>query len=125
MAGNNKGFTLIEVMMALAFLSIALFATESIIINVARYGAIARKKTQACHLCETKIEYLKTLGYAAISESEETDIDSEGNAGGTFDRIVTAVNGPVADTKLVTVQVSWSDSITSYSVSLQTLIADI
>ena len=125
MDGNNIGFTLIEVMMALVFLAIALFATETIIINVTRYGIIARKKTQACHLCESKIEYLKTLGYDSISEDNETNIDSNGSPGGTFDRTVTAVSGPVDDTKFVTVQVSWSDSITSYSVSLQTLIYDI
>lgn len=120
---SKNGFTIIEIMIALTFLAITLLATANIIINLARNGALTRKKTSACNLCQAKIESLKSLGYDSVAGSEENNLDESGNPAGPFSRraIVTAA-GSITDTKVITVTVSWGDFFKNYRVSLRTLI---
>lgn len=122
---SKKGFTLIELMIALTVLTIALLGTASVIINVARNRDMARKTSAATNLCQAKIEELKSLGYPAVDNCLEHDIDEQGNPGGIFDRTVVVNSGPVPNTKLVLVRVTWEDFFRTRSVFLPTVIANI
>ena len=119
---SQKGFTIIEIFIALTFLAITLLATANTNINLARNGALARKRTTACNLCQAKLESLKSLGYDTVAGSQETNLDEQGLSGGSFNRTVTVSNGSITSTKLVTVTVSWADFLKNHSVSLRTLI---
>lgn len=119
-----RGFTIVEVILSIAFLAVTLLATSSMIINVSRNGSTARKTSLACHLCQAKIESLKSLGYNGLANSQENNLDESGNSGGIFNRTVIVASGPVTDTKFVTVTVSWADVVKSHAVSLRTLIAN-
>ena len=119
---SQKGFTIIEIFIALTFLAITLLATANTNINLARNGALARKRTTACNLCQAKIESLKSLGYDALAGSQETNLDEQGLSGGSYTRTVTVSNGSITSTKLVTVTVSWADFLKDHTVSLRTLI---
>ena len=117
----SHGFTMVEIIIALSFLAITLLATGSMIINIARSGSVNRKSTLACTLCQTKLEALKSLGYEAVSNSEELNLNESGNSGGIYNRRVTVTDGSTADTKIVTVEVSWTDTIKPHTVSVRTL----
>ncbi|MBN1756438.1 hypothetical protein JW877_09535 [bacterium] len=119
---SQKGFTIIEIFIALTFLAITLLATANTNINLARNGALARKRTTACNLCQAKIESLKSLGYDALASSQESNLDDRGLSGGSFSRTVTVSNGSITSTKLLTVTVSWADFLRNHTVSLATLI---
>ena len=119
---SQKGFTIIEIFIALTFLAITLLATANTNINLARNGAISRKRTTACNLCQAKIESLKSLGYDALASSQENNLDERGLSGGSFSRTVTVSDGSITSTKLVTVTVSWADFLKNHTVSLRTLI---
>ena len=119
---SQKGFTVIEIFIALTFLAITLLATANTNINLARNGAFARKRTTACNLCQAKIESLKSLDYETLTGSQENNLDERGLSGGSFNRTVTVSNGSITSTKLVTVTVSWADFSKNHTVSLRTLI---
>jgi len=119
------GFTLIELLFALAIFIVIVLGTSSTIINVARNASLARKTMLACNLCQSKVEELKSLGYQAVLNSDEVHIDEQGNSGGIFTRTVRVSNGPIANTKLVLVTVSWTNLAQTKSVSFPTLIVNI
>lgn len=121
--GTKNGFTILEMIIALAVLAITLLASLNTIINVGRNGALVRKTSTACQLCQTKIEALKSLGYEAIADSQELNINEHGSPGGQFDRTVIVRDGAVNDTRVVVVTVSWNTSFKTQAVSLKTLIA--
>ena len=120
---SQKGFTVIEIFIALTFLAITLLATANTNINLVRNGALSRKRTTACNLCQAKIEFLKSLGYDVLANSQENNLDEKGiSGGGSFNRTVTVSNGSITSTKLVAVTVSWADFLKNHTVSLRTLI---
>ena len=120
---KKNGFTIIEIIIALTFLAITLLATANTNINLARNGALTRKKTAACNLCQARIESIKSFGYDAVTDSEENNLDESGNPGqGPFTRTVFVTPGSITDTKLITVTVNWADFLKTYTVSLRTLI---
>jgi len=121
----QKGFTLIELMLALTILIFVVLGTSSTIINVARISANARKTTLASNLCQSKIEEIKSFGYNATFNSDEYNIDAEGNSGGIFNRTVRVSNGPIPNTKSLIVTVSWTDFIQTHSVFIPTIITNI
>jgi len=113
---------MIEILIALTFLAITLLATANTTINLARNGALSRKRTTACNLCQAKIEHLKSFGYDGLGNSQENNLDERGLSGGPFNRTVTVGDASITFTKLVTVTVSWTDSLKNHTVSLRTLI---
>ena len=119
---TENGFTLLEMIIAQTFLAIALLATITTIIYVVKNGSITRNTTAACNLCEITMEMLKSNGYDGVANNQETDIDQNGNAGGRFKRTITVINGSIVATKLVTVKVSWTDSIKTRTSCLRTII---
>ena len=121
----KTGFTLIELMLSLAILIILVLGTAITTINVARNVAVARKTTLAGNLCQSKIEEVKSFGYNFALNSNEYNIDEEGNSGGVFNRTVRVSNGPIPNTKLLLVTVSWSGFIKTHSISIPTIIANI
>jgi prepilin-type N-terminal cleavage/methylation domain-containing protein len=123
--GSRAGFTLIELMFALAIFMIIALGTASTIINVARNAGLSRKIMLASNMCQSKVEELKSLGYLAVLNSDELHIDEQGNAGGIFTRTVRVSNGTIPNTKLVLVTVSWTNLGLTKSVSFPTLIVNI
>jgi len=121
----EKGFTIIELMVALTILAVAMMGAESVLLTIVRNRVTARKVSIATDLCQTKIEELKSLGYNAVVNCLERNIDERGGSGGIFDRTVTVSTGPVAKTKMVLVRVMWNDLTGTRTVSLRTIVADI
>jgi prepilin-type N-terminal cleavage/methylation domain-containing protein len=122
---QEKGFTLIELMIALTILAIAMLGSENVLLTIVRNRITAHKVSIATDLCQTKIEELKSLGYNAVVNCLERNIDERGGSGGIFDRTVTVSTGPVAKTKMVLVRVMWNDLTGTRTVSLRTIVADI
>jgi general secretion pathway protein I len=116
-----EGFTLIEIMIAVAIISIALLALAGLQVSLIRGNALAQRMTAAISVAEQKIEQIKKTPYAAIQSEPSTPVPASGF---TFTSQVTVTNNsPLANAKTVNVAVTWSDSLTTHTIPFSTIIA--
>ena len=118
--GPNNGFTLIEVMLTLVILSIGILAMAQLQIAAIRGNALAQRMTTAASVAEGKIEQLKNAPFADIQAESPTQVTASNL---NFTREVTVTNNsPMANTKTVSVIVTWKDRLKTYTVPLATII---
>lgn len=118
--GPNNGFTLIEVMLTLVILSIGILAMARLQIAAIRGNALSQRMTTAASVAEGKIEQLKNTPFADIQPESSTKVTASNL---NFTREVTVTNNsPMANTKTVSVIVTWKDRLKTYTVPLATII---
>jgi type IV pilus modification protein PilV len=121
---TENGFTLLEVLFALAIFSIGLLAVNAMTTMTIKSNYMSKNLTTAVHLAQNKLDELKAGTYASVVKSTETGLDSQEVAGaGIFDRSVTVTTSTNPDYKTVEVTLSWSDPDLR-QVAMQTIIAD-
>jgi len=77
-AGNHRGFSLLEVLFALAVLSVALAGLAHLFTIATRANASARATTYAVVLAQQKMEQLRGLAYGFdTSGNAVTDLDTD------------------------------------------------
>jgi prepilin-type N-terminal cleavage/methylation domain-containing protein len=98
---DNKGFTLVEVMIGMAIFIIGYLAVASMQLVAIKGDASARKTTEAATLAADRLETLMVLPY--------DNIDSGGpvTQGAYTISWQVADNTPLPNTKTITVTVSW------------------
>lgn len=122
-SNNKDGFTLIEVLIAMAILAIGMMAVISMQLSAARNNAKGNLITQATLLAKQKMEQLKSVGsVTTLTDGSESDIDQSGQSGGIFDRswIITNPLGGSA-TRQLAVTVEWAYRGVSSSVVLRSI----
>jgi len=120
--GTNPGFSLIEVLIAMAIFSIGCLAVGTMILGTTRNNTNGNILTQATMLARAKIEETKRAADAGTltdGQETETNIDEQGNPGGIYTRICGISS--VGDSRLVQVTVRWTRLGQSQSVVLRTL----
>lgn len=123
MLNNQRAFTLIEILIAMAIFSIGILGMVSLQISTARNTKNGNVITQATMLARDQIETLKRItDVTTLSNGSEADIDSQGNPGGIFDRSWT-ISNPLggSNTRQITVTVSWNQKGGNRSVGLSTI----
>jgi prepilin-type N-terminal cleavage/methylation domain-containing protein len=113
---NQKGFTLLEVLISIIILSVALLALAGLQVISIRGNSFGGTMTEAITLARDKIEDLKRDDWSNV----ETGADSPVVRGTSYARhwAVQAID----KTKEVTVTVSWDNG--NHQVSLATTLAD-
>jgi type IV pilus modification protein PilV len=108
---STNGFTLLEVLFALAIFSIGLLAINAMTTMVIKSNYMSKNLTTAVHLAQNKLDALKAESYVSVADSTETGLDSQEAAGaGIFDRsVIVPPSSTVPNYKTVEVIVSWSD----------------
>jgi len=120
---NQRGYTLIEVLIAVAIFSIGILAIASLQLSTARNTKIGNVVTQATMLARDQIEALKRVTeVTTLSNGSQTDIDAQGNPGGIFDRSW-SISNPLggSNTRQITVTVSWNHNGENRSIELSTI----
>ena len=116
---SNAGFTLVESMLTLAIMSMGLLALAGLQITALRGNALARKMTTAVSIAEQRIEQLKNTSYTNIQAEAATQVTASNLH---FTRQVTVTNGPLPNTKSVSVLVSWQDQAKTHMLPIATII---
>lgn len=116
---RTRGFTLIEVLIALFILSFVLLGMSSMVFSVIRGTGQSKEMSTADTLVQEKMEELKNTAYTALASSSVDESRSRG--GVTYARGWTvSMSGNI---KTITVTVNWTDRV-ARSVTLTTYRAE-
>jgi len=118
----DTGYTLIEVLVAMAIFSIGILAVAAMVQSTTDNTTKGNILTQATMLARDKIEDLKRItDVSTLADGVENNIDASGNPGGIYRREWDISNGPTADSRQIVVTVSWTRENQTRSVVLTTL----
>ncbi len=108
---NQRGFSIIEMLVAIAILSIGMLAIGRMQLMTVRNTTNGNTTTEAAMLAQAKMEEVKnTADITTLVDEVEADIDAEGNAGGIYTRTttITVPAAPLDDfLRAVRVEVRW------------------
>ena len=119
---NEKGFSILELLVAVTVLSIGLLGLAALQGSTIKRNASAMRNTEAIALLEDKIEEYRSKSFETIDDEPiQTGLGEDG----IFNRTCSVQNGvPIpGSTKTVTVKVSWADP-GSHSLSFQTVFSN-
>lgn len=117
---KSKGFSLIEMLIALVILAISLLALAGLMATTTRNNAFGGHMTEAATFAQDKLEELKAIPWANIVGGADT---KPGSTGITYTRTwnVSTLLNPVPPPndllKAVTITVNWNDG-TSRSINI-------
>jgi len=125
---DKRGFTLIEVLIAIFLLVIGLLGLLSLTTTVVKGNASSKMTTLATTLAKDKLEDIKNQNYSNIVTSTDYATSngtvSASSSGAFYTRNCTVTSdSPAANMKSINVQVTWSWSGTSHNVSASTIIS--
>ena len=106
---NQKGFSLIEVAIAMGVFSIGALTVSQLLILSLQNNNIGNQITQATMLAEAQMEELKsTRDVTTLANSLETSINQYGQPGGIYTRTTTITNPLGGDfSRQIVVTVRW------------------
>jgi prepilin-type N-terminal cleavage/methylation domain-containing protein len=116
--GENKGFTLMEVLIAIVVLSVALLALAGLQINSIQRNSFGNHMTEAITLAKDKLEGMKNTEWDQIGDISD---DPPGASGLIYHRECSvSQSGKI---KIVTITVTWDNG--NHRVALVTKIPDL
>jgi type IV pilus assembly protein PilV len=114
---KTKGFTLVEVLVALVILSVALLALAGLMVRTTRNNSFGGHMTEAATFAQDKLEELRAVSWVAILPGSDR---KTGNHGIDYARSWNvAINGNL---KTVTMTINWNDQ-TAHSINLLSVIS--
>ncbi len=117
---TQNGFSLIELLIAMAILALAMLAAASMQFNSVRNNTSGNMVTQANMLAKAKMEELKnTPNLDDILAGNENGINGEGQPGGIYDR-EWKVDLLGASARRITVIVKWTKRSQTRTISIST-----
>ena len=127
---DEKGFTLLEIFIAILLLTVGLLGTAALTTGVVRGNVSSRLLTSATAIAQSCLEENRRVGYASAGAvpSGGTNSCPTGNAtvsvnGVSYTRNL-GIDSSVGNVKTLTVTVTWSEgSVGSKSISMKTILA--
>lgn len=115
------GFTLLEVVVAMAILSIGLLGVSFMAVTALKSTHTSRNMVSAVTLAQNRLDQFRV---DRRLPTEEKDLDARGRPGkGIFNRTADLNPNTGPDYTVITVTVSWKD-LRTHQVSLKTIVAE-
>ena len=122
---NTKGFTLMEVLIAISLLAVGMLAVASLAAGIIKGTYHSVRLTAATTLVQEKIEEMLRLGYSGTPTADTLTVEDYSTITGfpDFRRVtLTDVDNPSANMKLIEVTVYWDSD--NKSVKVRTFLAE-
>jgi len=116
---KTVGFTLIEILVALAIFSIAVLAFASLSVRATRTGSYGGRMTEAVTFAQDKLEELKANSWEKIVSGGD---QKTGPTGISYVRNWKVLEKETRNLKTVSVTIDWKDRA-DHSISLFTVIS--
>jgi len=120
---RNRGFTLIEALIAMAIFSIGILAVGSMQLWNTKNNTTGNLTTQATMLARQKVEELKNEDIGVLTSGTYSDpnnpVDENGNSGGIYTRTWNIAGSPTL--RQITVRVNWNRRGQNRTVELESL----
>jgi len=120
-SAKPKGFSLIEVLIALVILSISLLGIASLMATTTRYNSSAGHMTEAATFAQDMLEQLRVTPWANVVTNPNPDTIT-GATGITYSRTWTVAPNADDSLRTITVTVTWNDGI-SHSISFVSVLS--
>ena len=107
---GDKGFNLIEVLIAMIILSVGMLGTASLIVGVVRGNQASKHVTTATTLAQDTMEQILNAGWSGLPSSNSTATQDYGQISGydNYKRVTTiTVNSPASRMATIQVDVHW------------------
>jgi len=117
---SEEGFTLIESMFALVFLSVGLLAIAQLIPLAGMQLTSSRNHTQAQEAAQTQLDNLGLLDYDDAALTAGSHVVNDGTRTITY---TVQNNVPLTGTKRVNLRVTWTEGGGTKSINYTTLIS--
>ncbi len=121
--GDNKGFSLLEVLVAMMIFSIGLLTTSALTVGIIQSNSLSKKHTTAMTLAQAQMEDIRRRGYSGMPASTETTTEGYTTITNypSYRRVTeTSAGNPGPNMKTITVTVYWDSD--NRSVALQTIL---
>ncbi len=103
---KTKGFTLIEVLVALVILSFSLLALAGLMVTTTKNNSFGSNMTEAATFAQDKLEELRAIKWENLIDGNNTD-QQGGSTGINYTRNWNVTtNGSL---KTITINVNWND----------------
>ena len=121
---SDKGFTIIEVLIAIVILSVGLLGMASLTIGIIKGNKVSNDLTMAATCAQDKLEDFQRLGYSGIPATTTTDTEDY-NSITWYENYkretLTTVDSPATNMKTITVTVYWDSD--AHFVALKTILS--
>jgi type IV pilus assembly protein PilV len=106
---QSKGFTLIEVMIALVILAAGLLALATMQIVSVRSNAFSSEMTYASMLAQSRLEDVRNMDYDAVTAFGPNTLPVDPTTKGVAYRVEQTVQNdtPATDMKTITLKIDW------------------
>lgn len=122
---RDKGFTLLEVLVAISILAFGLLAVASMQATAIRGNSFAIGTTEATTWAANQLEELMALQYNDTKLADGDHSGAEGRTEGRYTIAWTVTDdSPMPNTKTIKVNVTWTDHGVQKTVSVQYIIAE-
>ena len=115
---RSKGFSLVEVLIALLILSISLLALAGLMMTTTRNSSFGGHMTEASTFAQDKLEQLRVSPWAGIASGNDTAL---GSTGITYTRTWTVTPNGDGNQRWVTITLSWTDPTKNSNHSIRLL----
>ena len=117
--GASKGFSLIEILVALVIFSIALLALASFMVSSTKINSFGSHMTEATIFAQDVVEQLRVSPWANVVSGAD---QRTGSTGVNYVRNWNVVPNPTGSQRWVTITVNWSDGV-NHSIRLLSVVS--